>query len=67
MVTECEDGTYGYNCTNKCSGHCLNDSTCNKQTGHCDNGCYPGYTNRNCSKGMFIYIFMLLVKLAISM
>lgn len=67
MVTECEDGTYGYNCTNNCSGHCLNNSICNKQTGHCDRGCNPGYTNRNCSKGILIYIFMLLVKLDISM
>lgn len=53
LDAECNEGTYGYNCTNKCSGHCLNNSPCNKQTGHCDGGCNPGYTNSNCSEGKF--------------
>lgn len=52
-VIECEDGTYGYNCTNNCSGQCLHNSPCNKYTGHCDNGCNPGYTNSDCIKGKF--------------
>lgn len=51
LVLACDNGTYGYNCVNNCSGHCLNDSPCNKQTGHCDWGCKPGYTNSKCSKG----------------
>lgn len=51
MVIGCDDGTYGYDCGNNCSGHCLNDSSCNKQTGHCDKGCELGYTNTDCSKG----------------
>lgn len=50
-ATECDDGTYGYDCLNNCSGHCLNDTHCNKQTGHCDGGCKPGYTNDDCNKG----------------
>lgn len=60
--TECDDGTYGYNCVHKCSGHCLNDSSCNKKTGHCDMGCKLGYTYSNCSKGTVTYkcIYMLL-------
>lgn len=49
-VLECADGTYGYNCTKICSGHCLNNSPCNKQNGYCDKGCNPGYTNVDCSK-----------------
>ncbi|XP_065930258.1 uncharacterized protein [Magallana gigas] len=49
-VQECNNGTYGYNCVNNCSGHCLNNSPCNKQTGHCDGGCIPGYTDPYCSK-----------------
>lgn len=48
--TECENGTYGYDCVNNCSGHCLNNSPCNKQTGHCDGGCNPGYTYKDCNK-----------------
>ncbi|XP_065933837.1 receptor-type tyrosine-protein phosphatase epsilon [Magallana gigas] len=47
---ECVSGTYGHNCVNNCSSHCLNDSTCNKQTGHCDRGCNPGYTINDCSQ-----------------
>lgn len=53
MVLACEKGTFGYDCLNNCSGNCLNDSLCNKQNGHCDRGCNPGYTNTDCSKGMF--------------
>lgn len=53
ISSECNDGTYGYSCTNICSGHCLNDSPCNKRSGHCDGGCNPGYTNIDCNKGKF--------------
>ena len=49
---ECENGTHGYNCVNKCSGHCMNNYPCNKQTGHCDRGCNPGYNKNNCSEGL---------------
>lgn len=52
----CDDGAYGYNCVNKCSGHCLNGSSCNKQTGQCERGCSPGYTNNDCSKGKLISV-----------
>lgn len=51
--TECNDGTFGYDCTNNCSGHCLDNSPCNKQIGHCNLGCDPGYTNGDCSKGKY--------------
>lgn len=53
-VIDCDDETYGYNCVNICSGHCLNDSPCNKTSGHCDRGCQPGYTNNRCNKGKCI-------------
>lgn len=52
-VTACVDGTYGYNCSSNCSGHCLNNFSCNKRTGHCDRGCNPGYTDNACNKGKF--------------
>lgn len=54
-VIECDAGTFGYNCVNNCSGHCLNGSTCNKSSGKCERGCNPGYTNDDCSKGEFLY------------
>lgn len=58
LVTGCYNGTYGYDCTNNCSGHCLNNSPCDKQTGHCDGGCKPGYSNDDCSKGKSKYQFL---------
>lgn len=65
-ITECVDGTYGDNCTHRCSGNCLKNLPCNKQTGICNDGCIPGYTNKNCSSGkvvetqlkIFIYTFI---------
>lgn len=50
---ECDNGTYGYNCANNCSGHCLNGSPCNINSGHCDRGCAPGYNFVDCNKGEF--------------
>lgn len=55
-VTECDDGTYGYDCLHNCSGHCLNNSPCNKHTGHCELGCKPGYTNVFCSDSHYYEI-----------
>lgn len=55
---ECENGTYGYNCVNNCSGHCLNDSFCNIQTGNCDSGCTPGYSKNNCSEGFVFKVWI---------
>ncbi|XP_065938543.1 multiple epidermal growth factor-like domains protein 10 isoform X2 [Magallana gigas] len=47
---ECIDGTYGFDCVNNCSGHCLNNSSCEKHNGHCKNGCNAGYTNLLCNE-----------------
>lgn len=55
-ITECDIGTFGYDCMNNCSGHCLNNSSCNKETGHCDGGCNLGYTNGDCNKGISMQI-----------
>lgn len=49
MQPDCDDGTYGYNCVNNCSGLCLEGYPCNKETGCCDVGCKPEYTTDNCS------------------
>lgn len=54
----CDDGTYGHDCKNNCSGHCMNGSQCNKLTGHCDRGCNPGYTGSDCSRGMWNYVIL---------
>lgn len=58
-TVECNDVTYGYNCVNNCSGHCLNNYPCNKQTGHCDGGCDPGYKNDDCNDGEINMILII--------
>lgn len=66
LVTECDDGTYGYNCVNNCSGDCLNDYPCNKQTGNCDRGCSPGYTGDKCRKSNAILLINVFCEYLIS-
>ena len=51
----CDNSTYGSNCVHNCSRNCLNDSPCNKETGHCEAGCNPGYTNKLCNQGSFMF------------
>lgn len=43
MLTGCEIETFGRGCSNRCSGHCLNNVPCNSTNGHCDIGCPSGY------------------------
>ena len=50
FVAACNDGTFGIDCLNNCSGQCLHGAPCNKQTGLCDRGCNPGYTNIFCNE-----------------
>ena len=47
IFTECEDGYYGRNCTEKC-GNCKDDAACDKYTGHCIMGCVPGFVDSMC-------------------
>lgn len=53
IITECNDGTFGYDCKNNCSGHCSNNNPCIKQTGHCNGGCKSGYTNVFCDESKY--------------
>lgn len=46
---ECNQGKYGYNCTEHC-GHCYN-SSCNPVNGSCLTGCKPGYYGNLCQQG----------------
>lgn len=55
----CDDGIYGYDCINNCSGYCMNGFLCNKEYGYCDEGCDLGYINRDCSIGINIRENML--------
>lgn len=51
-MTGCEMGTFGKSCSNKCSGHCLENVPCNSTTGHCDSGCASGYVQPYCNTSM---------------
>lgn len=43
---ECNDGTFG----NNCSVNCSNEFPCNKLTGHCDRWCVSGNTGNDAAK-----------------
>ncbi|XP_022101630.1 receptor-type tyrosine-protein phosphatase F-like isoform X2 [Acanthaster planci] len=46
---ECEEGTYGANCEQRC--HCQNSSTCRPDTGECDGSpCQEGWSGQNCQE-----------------
>ncbi|XP_053400714.1 multiple epidermal growth factor-like domains protein 10 [Mercenaria mercenaria] len=44
---ECDDGTFGASCTNKCGTHCK--GICDKDNGTCES-CEPGWTESRCTK-----------------
>ena len=53
FVTECDDGTYGLNCAQKC-GVCRNFVPCNKTDGICQGGCEDGFNGDQCQiNGIF--------------
>lgn len=51
LQTECDEMWYGVNCSQQCSGHCKNNSTCHHVTGQCDGGCNAGWTGTTCTIG----------------
>ncbi|XP_062566508.1 laminin subunit alpha-2-like [Saccostrea cucullata] len=55
----CPTGWYGYNCSQSCSGNCLNSENCDRVTGSCPSGCVSGYRGDNClqqcSQGKYGY------------
>lgn len=58
MMTGCEIETFGRGCSNRCSGHCLNNVSCNSTNGHCDIGCPSGYQEPFCIKGIDVYAYL---------
>lgn len=51
---ECINGWYGVNCSQQCSGHCKNGTTCSHVTGQCDKGCDNGWAGSLCIKGKLL-------------
>lgn len=54
MTTGCENGKFGIDCSNHCSGNCLAKDNCNSTNGHCDNGCASGYLEAFCNKSKYV-------------
>lgn len=50
LKPECSPGTFGVNCRERCSGHCLNDKPCDQVSGMCTFGCQDGFTGKHCNK-----------------
>lgn len=40
---------FGMDCSESCSGHCINNETCDHVSGVCTNGCQDGYTGSLCT------------------
>lgn len=50
FFTECDQGTYGTKCENKC-GQCMNRIDCFHVNGTCLKGCGAGYLGNKCTIG----------------
>ena len=49
--TECPEGSFGQNCRQNCSIHCLISGKCDKIKGYCIGGCQTGWKNLQCDEG----------------
>lgn len=49
----CDDGEFGKDCTQNCSGNCLNGVVCDKYNGECES-CSSGFDGPKCDKSMSI-------------
>nr|XP_022311761.1 receptor-type tyrosine-protein phosphatase epsilon-like [Crassostrea virginica] len=58
-TTKCPDEWYGFDCKQRCSGHCRDNDPCNKANGTCDGGCAAGwigaFCEKECSDGAYGY------------
>lgn len=50
MLTECHPRHYGLECKSNCVGHCKENDPRNHTTGLCYNGCFDGWTGKNCTE-----------------
>lgn len=63
LLAECEDGTFGKDCTQTCSGYCKDNETCNSANGHCLRGCVSGYIGNFCNKSIHLKDKRFLIKI----
>lgn len=63
LLIACPSGTFGEECSEKCSDSCRGKK-CNEITGKCTDGCLPGKTGAHCDESKhitsdYIHIFVL--------
>lgn len=51
LFVECDNGTFGHDCTRNC-GKCVLNEQCDHVTGVCPNGCNRGYQGIHCTEGI---------------
>ena len=52
LETVCMSGTYGENCSKRCSSHCDGQNkSCDHINGWCNHGCMNGYQGNRCDTG----------------
>ena len=55
LLTECDAGLYGNNCSKNCSLTCENPGVCHKVTGHCNGSCLAGWEGDMCENGKYVF------------
>lgn len=44
----CSPGQYGKDCSDSCSGYCINKEPCDHVSGVCTSGCQDGFVGTRC-------------------
>ena len=61
ITTECPNEWYGFDCKQKCSGHCRHNVPCNKVSGDCGvHGCAHGWFGQIVIIGVFVSVLTML-------
>lgn len=56
LILDCENGTFGKNCSSLCSGNCIDNITCNSTNGYCYGFCAAGFLGEYCNIRTYMYI-----------
>ena len=57
FFTECDNGTFGKNCTELC-GNCVEEGQCHFVNGTCMDGCVPGFSGPFCIESNMFWVIL---------